>query len=661
MIKILIKNSFFINKTLDNNGYITEIEPTKTIEIDQPLSIISIAKQINRDLAKHTIAAIVNSKQVDASFIIISDSEIQFITTADNESLEIIRHSTAHLLAQAVSQLFANVKVAIGPVIENGFYYDFDLEHRLSEDDFPAIEKKMRQLIAQDLPIQRLELTKEIAKEYFTTQQQELKLEILDSIPDTETISAYQQGDFVDLCRGPHLIKTSAIKAFALTKVAGAYFRGDSKNKMLQRVYGTAWRNQKELDQYKFMLKEAEKRDHRKLGKQLKLFMFSDYGQGFAFWLPRGMVIRDQLESFWKTLHLQANYQEIKTPIMLSKELWQISGHWDNYRENMYISNIEDYKVNKEYAIKPMNCPGCMLVYKNEIHSYKDLPLKYSELGLVHRHEASGALHGLFRVRQFTQDDAHIFMLPEQIEQEIINVIKLIDIIYDKLGFTEYMIFLATKPDNAIGSDEIWQQAETALQQAIKKTNKPYTICPQDGAFYGPKLDFKIKDSLGRMWQLSTIQLDFNLPARFDIHYIGRDGNKYQPIMLHRAIYGSLERLIAILIEHSAGSLPLFCTPIQAVVMNISQQQSKYAESVFNSLQKQQVRVELDTSNQKINYKIRHHTTMKIPYLLIVGDNEAENQTITVRAGQGGKNLGSMTINDFVSMLHSHVNITKPY
>ncbi len=655
MIKITVKDSFFVNKIIEENQQVTCLESTKTFEIPEPKSIIAIAKDIHRDLAKQTVAAVVNGKEVDASFLVSDDCEIKFITNLDDESLEVIRHSTAHLLAQAVTELFEDVKVSIGPVIENGFYYDFDLPHRLSEEDFPAIEKKMRQLVAQDLQVQRLEMPRDEAKEYFASKTQEFKVEILNNIPAHETISAYQQGDFVDLCRGPHLMKTSAIKAFKLTKISGAYFKGDSNNKMLQRIYGTAWRTQKELDQYLFMLEEAEKRDHRKLGKQLNLFMFSEYGQGFAFWLPRGMTLRDQLESFWKKLHLNHDYQEIKTPIMLSKELWQTSGHWENYRENMYVSTIEDDSIDREYAIKPMNCPGCMLVYKNDMHSYKELPIKYSELGLVHRHEASGALHGLFRVRQFTQDDAHIFMLPEQIEQEIIKVMELIDIIYKKLGFEDYMIFLATKPDNAIGGDDIWEKAETALQNAITKTKKPYTLCPKDGAFYGPKLDFKIKDSLGRLWQLSTIQLDFNLPERFDIHYIGADGNKHRPVMLHRAIYGSLERLIGILIEHGAGVLPLFCTPVQAMVVNISEHQENYAKSICHHLQKHNIRAELDLTNEKISYKIRHHSTMKIPYLLIVGDNEMEKDQVTVREGQGGANLGNMSVHDFVKLIEDKI------
>jgi len=655
MIKITVKDSFFVNKIIEENQQVTCLELTKTFEITEPKSIIAIAKDINRDLAKQTVAAVVNGKEVDASFLVSDDCEIKFITNLDDESLEVIRHSTAHLLAQAVTELFEDVKVSIGPVIENGFYYDFDLPHRLSEEDFPAIEKKMRQLVAQDLQVQRLEMPRDKAKEYFASKTQEFKVEILNNIPAHETISAYQQGDFVDLCRGPHLMKTSAIKAFKLTKISGAYFKGDSNNKMLQRIYGTAWRTQKELDQYLFMLEEAEKRDHRKLGKQLNLFMFSEYGQGFAFWLPRGMTLRDQLESFWKKLHLNHDYQEIKTPIMLSKELWQTSGHWENYRENMYVSTIEDDSIDREYAIKPMNCPGCMLVYKNDMHSYKELPIKYSELGLVHRHEASGALHGLFRVRQFTQDDAHIFMLPEQIEQEIIKVMELIDIIYKKLGFEDYMIFLATKPDNAIGGEDIWGKAETALQNAITKTKKPYTLCPKDGAFYGPKLDFKIKDSLGRLWQLSTIQLDFNLPERFDIHYIGADGNKHRPVMLHRAIYGSLERLIGILIEHGAGVLPLFCTPVQAMVVNISEHQENYAKSICHHLQKHNIRAELDLTNEKISYKIRHHSTMKIPYLLIVGDNEMEKDQVTVREGQGGANLGNMSVHDFVKLIEDKI------
>jgi len=617
-------------------------------EFSAAVTILDVAKNISSSLAKATLAGVVNDQLVDATTTISSDTTLKLITDKDPEGLEVIRHSTAHLLAQAVKQLFPQAQVTIGPVIENGFYYDFSLETPFTPEDLIAIEKKMAHLVDQNIPVERLEMTREDAIKYFDSIGEKYKVEIISAIPEGQTISLYRQGDFTDLCRGPHVPSTSKLKAFKLMKVAGAYWRGNSDNEMLQRIYGTAWRSKDELKDYLHMLEEAEKRDHRKIGKQMGLFMLSDYGPGFPFFLPKGMALRNVLEDLWRKEHIAAGYQEIKTPIMLNKELWETSGHWFNYRENMYTSEIDEM----EFAIKPMNCPGCILVYKNGLHSYKDFPMRIGELGLVHRHEFSGALHGLFRVRNFTQDDAHIFCTPEQIEAEVIGVIELIDKFYSGIFGFEYEVMLSTKPEKAIGSDEIWETAEKALAGAMDRLGKPYTINAGDGAFYGPKLDFKIKDAIGRMWQCGTVQLDFNLPERFDIHYIGEDGAKHRPVMLHRVVYGSMERFIGILIEHYEGKFPYWLAPVQVVVLNISEKQSAYATTVYEQLKAAGVRVELDLSNEKIGYKIREHSMQKVPYLLVIGDSEVENNQVTVRK-QDGSDLGAMSLADFFELAKS--------
>lgn len=614
-------------------------------EFSEAVTVLDVAKNISSSLAKATLAGVVNDQLVDATTTISSDATLKLITDKDPEGLEVIRHSTAHLLAQAVKQLFPKAQVTIGPVIENGFYYDFSLETPFTPEDLTAIEKKMAHLVDQNIPVERLEMTREEAIKYFDSIGEKYKVEIISAIPEGQVISLYRQGDFTDLCRGPHVPSTSKLKAFKLMKLAGAYWRGNSDNEMLQRVYGTAWRSKDELKDYLTLLEEAEKRDHRKIGKQMGLFMLSDYGPGFPFFLPKGMALRNVLEDLWRKEHLAAGYQEIKTPIMLNKELWETSGHWFNYRENMYTSEIDEM----EFAIKPMNCPGCILVYKNGLHSYKDFPMRIGELGLVHRHEFSGALHGLFRVRNFTQDDAHIFCTPEQIESEVIGVIELIDKFYSGIFGFEYEVMLSTKPDKAIGSDEIWETAEKALAGAMERLGKKYTVNPGDGAFYGPKLDFKIKDAIGRMWQCGTVQLDFNLPERFDIHYIGEDGAKHRPVMLHRVVYGSMERFIGILIEHYEGKFPYWLAPVQVAVLNISEKQSEYATKVYNDLRAAGIRVELDLTNEKIGYKIREHSMQKVPYLLVIGDSEVDNQQVTVRK-QDGADLGAMTLTDFLAL-----------
>lgn len=622
----------------------------KTFE--QPLMVIEVAKSISPSLAKITLAAEVDGKLRDYNFVLDKDSTLRLITEKDPEGVDIIRHSTAHLLAHAVKRLFPKTQVTIGPVIENGFYYDFSLEHSFTPEDLVTIEAKMRELAKQNIPIKRQEMPRDDAVAYFKQLGEDYKAEIISSIPSNEPISLYNQDDFTDLCRGPHVPGTAKLKAFKLTKLAGAYWRGNSDNEMLQRIYGLAFSTEEELQNYLTLLEEAERRDHRKIGKQLELFFLSDYGPGFPFWQPKGMVIRNVLEDLWRKEHTKNNYVEVKTPIMLSKELWEISGHWLNYRENMYTSEIDE----NQFAIKPMNCPGSVLMYKHQLHSYKDLPIRMGELGLVHRHEFSGALHGLFRVRNFTQDDAHIFMTPTMIEREVIGVINLIDRFYTGIFDFEYSIELSTRPDKSIGSDEIWELAENALKNAMDKLGKPYKLNPGDGAFYGPKLDFKIKDAIGRTWQCGTIQLDFNLPERFDINYIGEDGMKHRPAMLHRVIFGSIERFIGILIEHYEGLFPLWLAPVQFAVLNISEKQNDYVVELHKQLSAQGYRAEIDLSNEKINYKIREATLKKIPYLLIVGDKEVANGEVSVRK-RDGSNLGVMKLEKFLELVTPELKI----
>ena len=545
-------------------------------------------------------------------------------------------------MAQAVQRLFPNTKVTIGPVIENGFFYDFDPEKPFTEEDLVKIEKEMEKIVKENYPFVRSEMTAEEAKKYFAEKGETYKVEIIEDL-GAEKVSIYQQGEFVDLCRGTHIPSTGFLKAFKLMSTAGAYWRGNSNNKMLQRIYGVAFGSKKELDEYLTMLAEAEKRDHRKLGKQLDLFFLDEHGPGFPFFMPKGVELFNKLQEVWRVEHKKKNYKEIKTPIMLDKELWEISGHWFNYRENMYTSEIDE----KEYAIKPMNCPGSIIAYKNNLHSYKDLPLKYGEMGLVHRHEFSGALHGLMRVRAFTQDDAHVFCTEEQIEEQIIEIIDLYDKFYTLFGF-EYNIELSTKPEKAIGSDEIWAMAEAKLESALQHKGIAYKLNPGDGAFYGPKIDFKMKDSIGRIWQCGTIQLDFNLPTRFEMSYIGSDGEKHEPVMIHRAMYGSLERFIGILIEHYAGAFPVWLAPVQVKVLTISQEQVSYAEEVVAKLQEAGIRVELDIREEKIGYKIREaNGEKKIPVQLVLGKNEMANNEVNVRRF-GSQDSTTMLLDDFI-------------
>lgn len=619
----------------------------KVQEFHEACNMFVVAKSISNSLAKKAVAAKIDGELYDMSYVLDHDAKVEFIMPESEEGVEVIRHSAAHLMAQAVIRLFPGTKVTIGPAIENGFYYDFDPKEQFTEEDLIRIEEEMKKLSKEDIKVERFMMSREEAIEYFEKLGENYKVEIIKEIAKGEQLSFYRQGDFVDLCRGPHVPSTGHIKAVKLKSVAGAYWRGNSDNKMLQRIYGFAFADEKKLKDYLTLLEEAEKRDHRKLGKELDLFFVSEYGPGFPIFLPKGMAIRNTLINLWKREHTLAGYTEIMTPIMLNKELWETSGHWYNYRENMYTSTIDE----TEFAIKPMNCPGGIIAYKYQLHSYKDLPIRCGELGTVHRHEFSGALHGLMRVRCFTQDDAHIFMTPEQIEEEIIGVVNLIDKFYSKLFGFEYHIELSTKPEKAIGSDEIWEKAESALAGALEKIGKSYKLNPGDGAFYGPKLDFKIKDAIGRTWQCGTIQLDFNLPERFDISYIGEDGEKHRPVMIHRVVYGSIERFIGILIEHYAGAFPLWLAPTQVKVLTINDETKPYAEEICRTLLERGIRAELDDRAESIGYKIREaNGKYKVPVQLIIGKNEVENREVNIRR-RGSQEQTSMKLDEFLDMI----------
>lgn len=560
---------------------------------------------------------------------------------------EILRHTTAHVMAQAVLRLWPGTKMAIGPVIKNGFYYDFDLEHRFTPEDLEAIEAEMKKIIAEDLPIVREEISNQDAVALFSDLHQDYKLELLEELDGT--VSIYRQGEFVDLCRGPHLERTSQVKHFKLQSIAGAYWRGDSKRQMLQRIYGTAFLKKDDLEQHLRMLEEAAKRDHRILGKQLDLFSIQDEGPGFPFFHPKGMVLRNELEAFWREEHRKRGYVEIKTPIMLHEELWHRSGHWDNYKENMYFSTIDE----QTFAIKPMNCPGAMLMYRRKLHSYRDLPLRMAEMGLVHRHELSGTLHGLMRIRAFTQDDAHIFMLPSQIQDEIIGVIDFVHDVYEVFGF-KYHVELSTKPENAIGDDAMWEQATDALRHALESKGVEYVVNEGDGAFYGPKIDFHLEDSLGRTWQCATIQLDFAMPERFDLVYIDENNERKRPVMLHRVIFGALERFIAILIEHTAGALPTWLAPVQVAVIPVSDALLDYADEVANRLFAAGIRVEVDRRDEKMGKKIREAQLQQIPYMLIVGKKEQESGQVAVRHRRQG-DLGTLDVQEFLGRIQEEI------
>lgn len=615
-------------------------------EYEKALSIYDIAESIGKKLAKDAVAGKVDGKFVDTTYMVDKDAQIEIVTSKSEDGVEIIRHSSAHVMAEAVVKLFPGTKVTIGPAIENGFYYDFDSEHKFNEEDLEKIENEMKNIIKADCKFTRKDVTSEEAIKIFEEKGENYKVELIKDLGQP-MVSLYTQGEFTDLCRGPHVPSTSYLKAFKLKSVAGAYWRGNANNKMLQRIYGFAFENEKDLKNYLNFIEEAEKRDHRRIGKDLDLFMMSDFGPGFPFFLPKGMVVRNILENLWRKEHEKAGYQEIKTPIILNRSLWETSGHWMNYKENMYTTVIDE----EDYAVKPMNCPGGILIYKNKKHSYRELPMRTGELGLVHRHELSGALHGLMRVRNFTQDDAHIFMTEEQIEDEIVGVINLIDKFYNKLFKFEYEVELSTKPEKAIGSDEIWDIATSSLEKALKRKGINYKVNEGDGAFYGPKIDFKIKDCLGRLWQCGTIQLDFNLPERFDLTYIGADGEKHRPVMIHRVIYGSLERFIGILIEHYAGAFPVWIAPVQAAILTITSEQDEYAREIEAKLKDRGIRVEMDDRAEKIGLKIREaNKVKKIPIQIILGKNEVENREVNIRR-LGSNDSETLKLDDFIEKI----------
>ncbi|MBO8126849.1 MAG: threonine--tRNA ligase [Firmicutes bacterium] len=609
-------------------------------EVPVGSTVGDVAAAIGRRLAKAAVAGKVNGKLVDLSTTVQYGDQVEIVTVDSSEGLEVLRHSTAHVMAQAVKRLYPEAKLAIGPAIENGFYYDFDLPETLSSEDLVAIEDEMKKIVQEDLPFERQELSREEAIKFFTEQGEEYKRELIEDLED-ETVSIYRQGEFVDLCRGPHVPSTKALKAFKLQNVAGAYWRGDSRRPMLQRIYGLAFARKDELDEHLRLLEEAAKRDHRKLGKELDLFSLRDEGPGFPFIHPKGMILWNSLLDFWRETHRKRGYAEVKTPIILNEKLWRQSGHWDHYQENMYFTQIDG----ENYAIKPMNCPGSMLLYGRKVHSYRDLPLRVAELGLVHRHELSGALHGLMRVRSFTQDDAHIFMLPEQIQEEIEGVIDLIDYVYSTFGFN-YHVELSTKPEKAMGSDEIWEMATESLESALKARGLPYQVNEGDGAFYGPKIDFHLEDAIGRTWQCGTIQLDFLMPERFDLTYVGADNEKHRPVMIHRVVFGSIERFMAILVEHFAGAFPAWLAPVQVQVIPVGEKFNAYARKVASELEEAGVRTEVDDRDEKVSYKIREAQLQKIPYMLIVGEREEKSGTVSLRSRTNG-DQGSLSLAEF--------------
>ncbi|CAJ1003597.1 MULTISPECIES: threonine--tRNA ligase [Bacillales] len=623
-------------------------------QYESGITIEDIAGSISTSLKKKAVAGKLNGKVVDLYTPVQDDAAIEIVTLDSPEGLEVYRHSTAHLLAQAVKRLYGKeVKLGIGPVIEDGFYYDMDIPVTLTPDDLGKIEAEMEKIIKEDLPIRRKVVSREEAIQIFQGINDHLKLELIRDLPEDAVITIYEQGEFFDLCRGPHLPSTGYIKAFKLMSVAGAYWRGKAENQVLQRVYGTAWPKKAELDEYLHFIEEAKKRDHRKLGKELELFMFSEEAPGMPFYLPKGFTVRNELEQFSRRLQQLAHYTEVRTPFIMNQRLWLQSGHWDHYHENMYFSEVD----NTTYALKPMNCPGHMLIYKNKIHSYRDLPIRYSEFGQVHRHEFSGALNGMLRVRTFCQDDAHVFVRPDQIESEIKSMIQLIDRIYKVFGF-EYSVALSTRPEDSMGSDELWEIAESSLKKVLEESGMPYEIKEGDGAFYGPKIDFQITDALKRRHQCGTIQLDFQMPEKFDLSYIGQDNEKHRPVVLHRAMYGSMERFIGILIEHYAGAFPTWLSPVQVRLMTISDAHVPYAEEVLAKMEQAGIRVELDARNEKIGYKIREAQVQKIPYMLVIGEKEVAEGTLSVRK-RGVGDEGALPVDEFIAKIKQEISEMK--
>ena len=638
----MAKGGFYMIKLTLKDGSVKEIAKGQ--------SVYDVAKKISDGLARMATCASVDGKVVDLRYILEKDCKLEIHTfESDLEGKKAYWHTTSHVIAQAVKRLFPDVKLAIGPAIDDGFYYDFDVQKPFSDVDKAKIEEEMKKIIKEDLPIERFELPREDAIKLMKEKGEKYKVELINDLPKNSVISFYKQGEFIDLCAGPHLLSTGKIKAVKILSSSSAYWRGDEKRESLQRIYGISFPKAGMLDEYIKMLEEAAKRDHRKLGKELDLFMLAPEGPGFPFFLPKGMILRNVLIDYWRKLHQRDGYQEIMTPIMLNEELWHRSGHWEHYKENMYVSKID----NVDYALKPMNCPGGMLVYKNKPHSYKELPLRTGELGLVHRHEMSGTLNGLFRVRCFTQDDAHIFMMPSQITSEIIGVINLIDEVYKQFGF-DYHVELSTRPENSMGTDEQWEMATNGLIEALNQKNMKYEINEGDGAFYGPKIDFHIKDCLGRSWQCGTIQLDFQLPERFDLTYIGEDGEKHRPVMLHRVIFGSIERFIGILIEHFAGAFPVWLSPVQVKLLPIADAQIEYANKVAEELKKYNIRIEIDDRNEKIGYKIREAQLQKVPYMLVLGEKEVKENNVSVRDRKAG-DLGVISIDKFISKIKEEI------
>ncbi len=619
-------------------------------QFESPVTVAQVAASIGAGLAKAALAGKVDGKLVDTSFLIDRDADLAIVTDKDADGLDVIRHSTAHLLAYAVKELFPDVQVTIGPVIENGFYYDFSYKRPFTPEDLQAIEKKMAELAKKDEPVERRVLPRDEAVDYFKSIGEAYKAEIIASIPQGEDVSLYSEGQFTDLCRGPHVPSTGKLKVFKLMKVAGAYWRGDSKNEMLQRIYGTAWTKKEDQEAYLHMLEEAEKRDHRKLGRQLDLFHFQDEAPGLIFWHPKGWTIWQQVEQYMRRVYQDNGYQEVKAPQILDRTLWEKSGHWDNYKDNMFTTDSE----NRAYALKPMNCPGHVQIFRSNMHSYRELPLRYGEFGQCHRNEPSGSLHGMMRVRGFTQDDGHIFCTEDQILDECVAFTALLQKVYRDFGFSEVIYKVATRPEKRVGSDDLWDKAENALIESLKRSGCEYEITPGEGAFYGPKIEYTLKDAIGRPWQCGTIQVDFSMPVRLEAEYVAEDNTRKVPVMLHRAILGSLERFIGMLIENHAGALPLWLAPVQVSVLNISEGQAAYALEVEQALKKQGLRVQADLRNEKITYKIREHSVQKLPYIVVIGDKERDAKTVAVRA-RGNVDLGVMSIDSLVERLREEL------
>lgn len=632
---------------------VLELKDGSKKEVEKGIKFIDFIKEISNSLAREAVGVKLNDEHYDLDQTIEKDGKFEILKFDDEDGKLPFRHTSAHILAQAVKRLFPEAKLAIGPAIENGFYYDIDLDYKITEEDLSKIKKEMKAIVKENLKIEKFILPKEEAIKYVKENNEDYKIELIEELPDGEEISFYKQGEFTDLCAGPHLPSTKMVKSIELLSVAGAYWRGSEKNKMLQRIYGTSFPKKKLLDEYLERLEEAKKRDHRKLGKELDLFSLNEAGPGFPFYHPKGMIIRNELVNFWKQQHRKYKYDEINTPIILNEDLWHKSGHWDHYQDNMYFTKIDD----NDFAVKPMNCPGAILMYKRKINSYRDLPIRIGELGLVHRHELSGALHGLMRVRCFTQDDAHIFMLEEQITDELVKVIDMINYFYEIFGF-KYHVELSTKPEKAMGTDEEWDFAIKSLKEALDKRNLEYKINEGDGAFYGPKIDFHLEDCLGRTWQCGTIQLDFQMPQRFDLNYIGKDGEKHRPIMIHRVIYGSLERFLGVLIEHYAGKFPLWISPVQVKVIPVSDKHLDFSEKLVKTFEDHDIRVEIDSRSEKVGFKIREAQLEKAPYMLVIGDNEVNSDTLSVRSRDSDK-LIEVELDKFIDMIKEEIRDRK--